>query len=416
MHYLLQKIKTERGNLFSIGTTSVVSIVASFIMMLAFANLLDQQALGVYQYIIATASIIGSFSFTGMGIAIVRAIGKQSYDFLILARRYLWYGSVVPISIGFIVSGYYLYKANHELSLGIFFSVIFITLTQTFIRHNSIYVAIEQFKISNYLIKAHSFAPVFFVLPVLFFMQHVEILAMLYFGGSMVTVIVTGLLLKMPQKEKGLIEQHVDKNFISKRGWDSFYLRFATHQSVINAINSSAAHLDKIVIFQMLGAQQTAIYFIAVSIPDRLRSLIKQFEPYLFSKFTKHSQESMQLSIPLKMIVMTLAITPFFLLYVSLAPILFSLLLPQYLQAVPLNIIYALTLFVSVIIIPQASLKAHASSQIFYTLSTCNIFTRLLFLFLGITWFGLQGAIIAATLTLFVYTITNYIAAMYSKK
>lgn len=412
MHYLLQKIKSERGNLLSIGTTSLVSVVASFVMMLAFANLLDQQTLGIYQYIIATASIIGAFSFTGMGIAIIRAVSKQSYSFLLIARRYLWYGSIIPVTIGAVVAGYYAYKTNYELALGILFSVICIVIIQVLMRYNSLYVAIEQFKASNYLLKAHALAPVIFVLPALFFMQHAGLLAVLYFGGSLVAVFFSALLLKMPQQEKALISKQASQSIDdAAKKINSFYVRFATHQSVIKFLYTIAIHLDKILIFQMLGAQETAMYFIAVSIPDRLRSLIKQFEPYLFSKVAKHSAHASATNMRVKITSMLVLVLPFFILYISLVPLFFNLFLPNYTNVIHLAMLYGITLFASVMIIPESILRAHSGNRIFYNLSTQFIVIKTILLFTGIYFLGLLGAIIAATLSMFMYTLVHYVAA-----
>jgi len=410
MHYLINKIKSEKVNILSIATTSGVSIISSFIMMLAFANLLDQRSLGIYQYIIASANIIAAFSFTGTGTAIIRAVSKKSYSFLITARRYILLGSFIPITIVTISSGYYVYKGNYALAVGIFFSVICILLTHLLMRYNFIYVAIERFKESNYLLKAHAIAPVIFVLPALFFISHPSILAILYSGGSLLAILLIAIILKMPLQERNLISQI--KEIKETKEHNSLYLRFASHQSVITLLNTATVHFDKVLIFQMLGAQQTAMYFVAISIPDRLRSLIKQFGPYLFSKFAKHSAHAIRKTMSLKLMIMFASIIPFFVLYVMLAPLFFDIFLSQYKEIVHLSVIYALTLFAGTLIIPESSLHAHASSKVFYTLSIVYGLIRISLLLIGIYTFGLLGAIYAATISLLLYLIMYYVAAL----
>lgn len=403
MHHLVEKIKSERGNLFSILSTTIISLGASFLLMLAFANLISPQELGVYQYIIAISSLIASISLTGGNTAIIRAVGKKDYHFLPTVFRYTLLSFIPTITIAIVVSLYYLYQENIYLAAGIFFSTILILILQYLIRYNFIYVAIEKFKISNYVLKAVSIGPLIILVPILFFTSNPSLLSILYFASSALTVSLVIWYFNMPSLVNELIESSPSKNKDTDK-----HLSFAIHQSVITLVNSATAHIDKVLIFQMLGAQATAIYFISVSIPDRLRNIIKQFDSYLFSKFAKHSAIATQQNLHFKFFIMLLAIIPFYLAYILTAPIFFKLFISQYQEAIPLTIIYGLTLFAGAIIVPQSSLKAHANSKIFYILSFLYGIIKFTSLFLGVYYYDLLGAIWASTFSLIIYMLINY--------
>ncbi len=212
----------------------------------------------------------------------------------------------------------------------------------------------------------------------------------------------------MAQTEDSLIKlsSHTD----IKRNFE--YIKFGVHQSLITVLNTASAHLDKILIFQLLGAPQTAIYFIAISIPDKFRSIIKQFESSIFARFAKHTLKAVQQRILSRFVTALAIIVPIYLIYLLIAPFVFNIFLPQYENAVYLSQIYAITLFAGALVIPQSALKAHASSKDLYFNSIFIIITKPLFVFVGIHYLGLQGAIVGATVALILYTIVNLITSI----
>jgi len=403
MHYLVKKIYSERSNLLSIGSTTVVGVFSSLFMMLAFANMLEPEALGIYQYLLAISSIIASISLTGTNAAIVRAAGQKNYTFFPIAFRYTLLSYIPAAIIGSMTAGYYLYQGNATLASGIAIAVSLVLTLQYFLRYGYVFIGIEEFKTSNYLLKAVALGPLFFLLPALFVVQDPVILTGLYFGGSLVLVLVLICFLQIPKRVSELVETSAKQvtNYKS-------LLAFSVHQSVIGVLNSGTAHVDKIMIFQLLGAQATATYFIAVSIPNKIRSIIKQFEPFLFSKFAKYNAAATVDGLGFKFFLMLIGIVPIYILYILLAPLFFTSFVSQYPEAATLTLIYALTMFGSAAIVPYSQMKAHSSSRAFYVYTLICSFTKISFLFVGIYYLQLQGAIIASTCSVIINTLLAY--------
>lgn len=411
MHYLAQKIRSERNNLLSIITTTLLSIGASFLLMLAFANLLEPKQLGVYQYIISVASIIASFSLTGINNGIVRALGKKDFDFLNRVLRLSFYGFIPAIFLTVAVSSYYWWHGNFYLSAGIFLSSILALFIQLQSRYNYIYIAIEEFKTSNYLFKASALGPIIILIPSLFFTQNPAILAILYFGSSVIFSALVIWYFKMPRK----IGQLLAGTKTTKRSGES-YTEFSIHQSVITLLNSASVHADKIIIFQMLGAPATAAYFIAVSISDRIRGIFKQFEPYLFSKFSKYSKSTTQQTLSFKFLIMLIGFFPIYIGYLLLTPYFFAFFLPKYTEITSLALLYGLTIFTGANMIHQSFLKAHGSTKILYLLSLLNIIIRVSCITIGAALYGLQGAVSGVIVSSFIVMFINYFFSARSDK
>ena len=409
MHYVIKKIHAERGNLWSFFSTSLIGIGTSFFLILAFANLIDQATLGVYQYIVAIASVIGTLSLSGMNSAIIRAMSQGHFSFLPLIYREALRFSSVPLLIATAVALYYFSQGNSTLAFGIFGATLAYISLVIILRYNAIYVGIEEFKKSNYLLKAKAFAPAIVSIPILCLFPEPALLATTYFASAALGVYLSLKFLSGFKKIDALISEH--RPNITETDANQKNLTFAKHQSVFLIINTIAVHFDKIIIFQLLGAPATAMYYIATSIPDRLRDILKQFEPYLFSKFAKYSPEANRATLALKFFVSLGAIVPLYLAYLLFAPLIFSWILPQYIEAIHLTMIYGLTLFASTLIIPQAVLKAKADNQSFYFLSFLYCASKITLLLPATYFFGLTGAIYASTISFIIYTAVNFLAA-----
>jgi O-antigen/teichoic acid export membrane protein len=391
MQQLVRSIIKEKSNIFSITTTSFTSIFTSFFLVIAFANLLDPQSLGVYQYIIAVVSIIGALSLTGINPAIIRAAGKKDYHFFPTAFRYTRLSLLLPLTICVAVSGYYLYKGNLILGFGLLLPIIFSLTSQYLLRYNAIYVGIEKFKQSNYLLKASALAPIFVLFPALFFIDNPAILATLYFGSVATAIGLVVFFLQMPAKVTELVSSSIRLNDIKE------YVTFSIHQSIITVLNILSSQFDKILIFQLLGAKETAIYYVSTSIPDRIRSVINQFQPYLFSKFGTHSPDTVRDVISFRFFILIILIVPIFLIYVTTAPLFFTYVLPQYADTVMYTIIYSFTLFAGAAIVPYSAMQAHGSDKKFYFYTVTSNILRICLIVLGVFYYELEGAIIGAT-------------------
>lgn len=403
MRNFRNKLWNERSSISSILSTSFISTITSVILMLIFANTLTKETLGTYQYIIAAVSFICAFSLTGTSNALIRAIGKGHYGYIQTAKKYLTYGIMSSTLIGILVGLYYLYQGNFLLGFSIPISALLMSLIYYQQKTNVILVAVEQFKRSNYLLKANALAPLFLLLPLVFFTQNAGVLAAFYFLSSLLGISITIYLFSLNCEEK---ELQISAKKISLGAKDKIqYFYFVAHQSIITLVSIGTTHADKILIFQLLGAQQTALYYIAISLPERIKGTLKQFEPFLFSKFAKYPRLSAQQEIGEKFIFTLFLIIPVYIGFYFLTPIFFSLFLPDYQESILLTQIYGLTLFASSAIIPYSFLKAHSSNDIFYYYTFFTSCTRIIFVVVGIIQFQLAGAIVGATLSTLINTL-----------
>lgn len=407
MQKLLNKIKLERHNISPILSTTFISWIMSLVSVIAFANLLNPEAFGTYQYILATVTIIGTISLTGVINAIIRAIGKNELHFLGSAKQLILYGSLPAVGISVCVGSYYMYMSNYGFGLSIVLGTICYLATLAQYRFNAMYLALGETKTAYIIPKMHSIAPIVLVVPSLFFTQSAPILATIYFASTLLAFLIGSYWLKMSDREKQLYTNSEPISDYRNRELTNF----SVHQSVITLLNTISAHIDKVIVFQILGPQQTALYFIATSIPNRFRSIVKQFETIVFARFAKHNLHAVSSKMFFRFTTALLLIFPLFIIYLFISPWLFSMLLPQYTEAVFLSQIFSITLLAGALIIPQSTLKAHGTTESLYQNAIVFTTIKVLLLTLGAYYYGTIGAILGAVFATVIHVFATLLQA-----
>src|SRR3990167_8528791 len=92
-----------------------IGMVVSLVLAIAFANLIDPESYGNYKYVLSLAGIIGAFSLSELGTAVLRAIARGHEGTLQHAYHLsiLWSTGMVLISAS--GGGYYLFHGNYFL-------------------------------------------------------------------------------------------------------------------------------------------------------------------------------------------------------------------------------------------------------------------------------------------------------------
>lgn len=404
MQRIFKKIHAEKRHIQSIFSTSILGSAVSLIMTFAFANLMSPAKLGIYQYIISVVSIIGVISCTGALNAIIRATSRNDFYFLPVAHRLLWQGFIVGSLAACVVGAYYAFQGNVLLGASIISGSLLYLLIQVLYRHTSLFTALNEHPRVHTILKFHAIAPLIFVLPFLFTTNNPYVLTTLYFAGNVCAFIGGIWWTNLHTRERDIL-----KNIkLEDKKLDRAYILYSIHQSIITLINTFAVNIDKIIIFQLLGPAQTAIYYIVTSIPNRLRGILKQFDAFLFARFARHAPESAKHHMRYWLYILLLLIAPIYIIYALFVETFFSFFLSPYVSYSYLTIIYGLTLFAIVEMFPRSTLKAHAQNKTLYIVSLMTYGIHTTCILIGIYTNGLQGAVIGATISKLTIAFMTY--------
>lgn len=370
---------TKGGFWLSIG--SFISGATSFILSLAFANLLPQTAYGVYKYVLSLASTVNSFTLTGFETAVIEAVARGKEGVLRQAfwRNLKW---SIPASIGATVVGlYYFLNGNSTLGISLFLIAIVQPLTTSAALAAAFLNGKKAFRVTTGYYAVNNILPAAALLAVMSVSSSALHVILTYFLANLVSAV-------------GLY-WYVNYQFSPHDEHDESAITYGKHLSVMNVISNVADNLDKILAFQLLGAAPLAIYSFALALPSQSKLITKALSTLMFPKFAERSPEELRRGMGEK-------ILRFFLLgaimaigYILVAPYIFRLIYPQYMEAVFLSQLYAIS-FLAMAASPMGlylSAKRRIRAQ--YLINVTMSIFQVLAVLIGIVTAGLLGLILS---------------------
>jgi O-antigen/teichoic acid export membrane protein len=371
-------------------------VVTVLLTSYVFANYLSPEIYGEYKYLISLGAILTTFSLTGAAIAISQGAAKNVSGFFPhTAKLSLKYGLIVS-GLAAIGSLYYYLNDNLSLALGL----LIIALLQPFFNNSSLIFAYlqgsQRFKLST---KAHIFKTLTVAAIVIGATLLVQS-ALCTFLAFLLASIATGYSITFfyrPKREE--LEETEGRKLIS----------YAKHTSVRNILSSIAGQLDKILIFQNLGAAELATYAFAVAIPEQLKGITKTIEKLLLPRYTKHNLHNIKSNIHTKSVIYGIFMMLIISCYIFIAPIIYKTLFPAYTESVFLSQIYSLSMFFALASIPATTLKSKTKEKELYRLQISTAIIQVTSLLFFISLYGLLGVVVSKFITRAWYTSFGYI-------
>src|SRR3989344_51478 len=139
-----------RGS-FWLSSSSVITAIVSFLLALAFANLLTKDEYGVYKYILTLFGILCVACLRGMDTVVAQGAARGNDGTVIMGLwakiRWSLLGSVGAL----IGAAYYFYNGNDTLGTALIFAAFFIPFMEPFGIFNAVLVGKKDFKLSSAL-------------------------------------------------------------------------------------------------------------------------------------------------------------------------------------------------------------------------------------------------------------------------
>lgn len=366
---------------FWLGLGQSVTSLAALALTFAFANLLSAKTFGTYRYVLSVAGILAIPTLSGMNTALLQAVarGKEGSFIPILKTKLKW-GTLASLG-SIITGGYYLLQGNNTLGFAFLIISLFLPLINSFIIYESFWGGKKRFDIQNkYRIITHILATCIVILT-LIFTKNIFIILLAYFSSwTVLHFIFLGLTMKKVNFNK---EQ------------DEKTIPYGKHLSLLSIMGKVDNNLDKIILWHFLGPASIAIYFIALALPLKIKDVFKVIPGLAMPKFSQRTSEELKKTVPKRMLQMLVIITPIIVLYIILAPFIFKLLFPKYLQFVAYSQVYALALFAVPRSLAGTSLSAKMKTKSLWISNLVLPPIYILSLFILVPQFGIWGAISA---------------------
>jgi O-antigen/teichoic acid export membrane protein len=374
------------GSWLTLG--QIISAASAFLLSVAFANLLPQETYGNYKYILSLLGILTIFSLPGLGTAIIQAVARgyegSFYQAFRIKLKWGCLGSLTAIVLG----GYYWYQGNTDLPVPLFLSALFLPLMQA----SQIYAALlGGRKLFSYQVKYSTATRLFSV---------ATMIAALFLTNNLIWIIAVYL---VSNTLANLFFYFFTKSkFQPNKKEDQQTISYGKHLSLVNIINTIASYLDRLLVFHYLGAIELAIYSFAITPPEQIKRLLKNIDLLALPQFAQRSKEEIKSTIFKKVKKFIIFILPLIGLYILLAPFLYEIFFPQYLNSIFYSQVFSLSLLGTLAVLVISALKSQGAKKQLYQLNIYSSLIQIILLFFFMHFYGLWGIILARILSQFI--------------
>lgn len=378
---------------FWLTMAQIVASASGLALVVAFANLLPKETYGAYKYVLSLAGVLAAFSLTGMGVAITQAVARGMEGMLRVGARIQLKWSLLVTLAASAAGAWYLWNGNRELGISMLIVGVFSPIIESASLYGAYLNGKKEFRTEAAYGAVKGLVPAAALLATLAMTDAVVPLVLAYFAAHAAT--------------NAALYVRTLRTFRPSDAVDLSNVGFGKHVSVTNVLSIAASHLDKILIFQYLGAAPLAVYGIAYSLPSQMKILMKMATTLMMPKMSAASLATIRSAIFPKAVRMFLFFAAAVAAYVAAAPLVFRLLFPRYVEGIGVSQVIALGyLFAPAILYSQTffALKRHKEIYVNKVLAAC---IRIVLLLVLLPKYGVWGA--AAT-----YAIGNALSLVIS--
>lgn len=364
-----------------LNMNSAVTIIGSFLVSIAFANLLPKEVFGTYQYLLSILSLLTAFTLTGMNSSITRAVAQGNDSALRASVRPQIIWNTFSACVALAISVYYLLQGDIRLGVGTLCIAVALPLITTFNSYGAFLIGKKAFRTHFFYTTAANLAYYAIIIVALVFVP--DVLPLILVNVTLTTLAPIILYLLTLRRYS-----------LKKPAADPDTLSYGKHLSLMNFIGTVSYQIDNFLVFHFLGPVQLATYSMATLIPGRLGGIFKNITNAMLPRFAEQSMTRIRAGIVRKSFFFLALVLGTIGFYWLLAPTFFRLVYPQYFDSVPYTQLFALTLLVTVGNFIGTALLAHKKIKGLYIINTASPVANIVFQLIGIVMGGLWGLII----------------------
>lgn len=308
------------------------SLSSSFILTIAFANLLTVETYGVFKYILSISGILVITTLNGMGSAVIQATAKGYEGSLTRTIKPKIYWGILGTLLGVILSIYYYINGNIILGTAVLIMSIFVPFIETFLNYNYFLSGKKLFRESSRYGNFSNIITTVVIIATTIVTKNLYFIVLIYFLSQTLV--------------RFYFYLQTIKNYQSNTNFDSGTMSYGKHLSVMNILSTVALYLDKLLVFHLLGASMLAVYIMALAPIEQLRGTVKIFGTLALPKFSQNDFEITKKTIFQKIFKLDLLMLLVAVIYTLVCPYFYHLVFPQY----SLSIFYSQLLSFSLVL------------------------------------------------------------------
>ncbi|HVS79885.1 MAG TPA: oligosaccharide flippase family protein [Candidatus Paceibacterota bacterium] len=367
----------------TVGQT--IAALTSFCLALAFAHFLSKDTYGNYKFVLSIATLLSSLTLSGLGTVIVQAAARNQDGFLqkAFALNLKWSTFFTVAMV--VVAAYYYAQGNHALAVSVLIAGFLAPVFASANFYDSFLAGKKAFKASALLDGLSVAVPAAILIGCMILTQNFVILILAYYISNTASNLA--------------IYAYVARAYKKNDDMDSASIGYGKHLSLMNIFSAVANNIDQILIFHYLGAASLAIYAFAIAIPEQLKGVIKNVGNLALPKFSERDAHDINATIWKKILLFMLVVVLGVAFYIAVAPVIFRIFFPQYLESLAYSQIYSLSLIVTVSVIPSSALQAQSAKKELYASTIYSSLFQITLIFGFVYFYGLWGVVWARVIT-----------------
>jgi O-antigen/teichoic acid export membrane protein len=406
VNYVSKKTKIDFGYVYKHGSLFVVerftTILMSLLVSIACAHLLSKDVYGTYKYLLSIGSILTVFSLTGLESNVLRATAKGYEGTWLQSVKLYFTWCLGIVFVGFLLGGYYIYLGNMTLGIALMTVSVASPLIQGFGMFRAYLYGRKLFSEANKLNIVYSIVPNMLFMGSMFLTNNIAILASVFFLSSAFMLTVQFY--------------YVKKRFAPNTTQDPHTWQLGKHMSIMNVYAVIAGKIDGIILFQFIGSTQLAIYSFAIAIPEIIRGSFKIIQTIAIPKIIQSTSLNIKRKILYHGLIFSIFAGAITIVYILLAPYIFSFLFPQYQDAVRFSQVFALTILLNALF-ASSFFEAEVAIKYRYMLNIFSNTTIIISLAVLTYFFGLWGAIWARVISrVLIVSFTTFLLLRYKSQ
>ena len=361
--------------------TQIVASLSGFVLLYVLANELTPQTLGEYRFLITGFTLVCVVSLPGMRTALRESVPKGYTGNLDLAFWSMFRWGLISSSISILIATYYFFNENYGLSLGFVMIALITPVYNSATGYLEYLVAIKSLRQNTiYAVATRLIGLLATIGAVLVAPQFAWVILTATLLGTVVPNLVFHI---------KVLKKHSSKD----KPKDPKLTTYAKHLSVMTALGLLAGQLDKILIWNVVGAKALAIYYIAQTVPQNISSNLNTIPTLAFAKFGSKDPQVIKATLLPKLMKYTVIIIFICFGYILIAPMIFRWFFPTYLDAVPYSIAFACIPVFGALLPLKTYLTTIKATQALYVISIVPPATRIGVALLLIPSLGLWGVV-----------------------
>lgn len=375
-------------------TGQVVAAGASFLLSIAFANLASKEVFGNYKFVLSLAGIVGAFSLTGLGTAVVQAVARGFEGTL---RNSFWLNlkwSVFSLAAFMAISAYYYVNGNMTLAASLFVAGLFSPILSSVSIYKPFLMGKKDFETDAVYGIWRAIVPALSIMAILAFTNNIFVLVFTYFFSHTASAAAVYFKTLVKYKPNNKVDESV--------------LQFSKHVSIMSFSNTLASKLDSILIFHFLGATEVAIYYFAIALPQQIQSLFRHIGTLAMPKFAEKTLYEIRLGIYKKSVFIVIVLLVAIFSYIFAAPYIYGFFFPQYLESIRFSQVAIFSILAVTSILPGTALNAMKAVKELHKTVIIGATAQIMLLVILVYFYGLWGAIVANILTKIIKVFFTY--------